>query len=258
MCTISVIRPAWSADDSAPRLRVVCNRDERRSRAEGTDPVVTSDRATRALMPIDPVGGGTWIAATDAGLVFALLNGDERLGRGETAGDCGCSPNGVRSRGLIIPSLLRCRSTEAVRDLLMNGDWKDYRPWRLMVYSSTQVLDAEPAWRGVRYLVSPLPSRHVTSSSSLDAIRAIRLRTELFARLVDRPEPRLQDAFHRHRWPVSPGVSVLMDRPDSRTVSRTVVEVFDDHLRMSYESLVGARRPARSATLELTLTAGAA
>jgi hypothetical protein len=38
---------------------------------------MTSRRDRAAIHPIDPLGGGTWIAMSAAGLTFALLNGSD-------------------------------------------------------------------------------------------------------------------------------------------------------------------------------------
>ena len=75
MCTVTALPAALlaSASDSL-LLRVVCNRDEHLTRAPALPPTVWAAGARRALMPIDPSSGGTWIAANDAGLVFAVLN----------------------------------------------------------------------------------------------------------------------------------------------------------------------------------------
>src|SRR5206468_9651830 len=87
MCTVTVIRlphdparagggrsaPGWGG---RPRggIRVASNRDELRSRAPGLAPEVRGFGSRRAMMPIDPVSGGTWIAVNDAGLAMTLLN----------------------------------------------------------------------------------------------------------------------------------------------------------------------------------------
>ena len=47
-------------------VRVVCNRDELRSRAAALPPRVCTFGERRAVMPIDLVSGGTWIAANRA------------------------------------------------------------------------------------------------------------------------------------------------------------------------------------------------
>ena len=43
-----------------------------------------------------------------------------------------------------------------------------------------------------------------------------------------------QDAYHRHRWPDRPYLSVCMSRPEAKTVSYTVTEVQSEHVRLAY------------------------
>ena len=46
-----------------------------------------------------------------------------------------------------------------------------------------------------------------------------------------------QQAFHAHRWPDRPEVSVLMTRRDARTVSRTAIEVTEARVSLRYTAL---------------------
>lgn len=110
MCTVSVLRqPVLSGgeDDAAP-WRVAFNRGEQRARPHARPPERSTYDGVMAAHPIDPLGGGTWIAVSSAGLVFALLNGyreadDDALARRETK----------TSRGLIIPTVLSARTNDA-------------------------------------------------------------------------------------------------------------------------------------------------
>src|SRR6478672_3947680 len=123
MCTLSAIRlPACNG------LRVVFNRDELRSRPEALPPVVRKFGARTAVMPIDPQSDGTWIAANDAGLIFALLNRSlrRRAGFGLHVVDEprnmqaeACTPI---SRGVIVPALLHCSTLSAALELVVDID----------------------------------------------------------------------------------------------------------------------------------------
>jgi hypothetical protein len=46
-----------------------------------------------------------------------------------------------------------------------------------------------------------------------------------------------QDEYHRHQWPGREAISVNMRRHDAATVSRTVVEVREGSVRMSYQAI---------------------
>ena len=91
MCTVTVV-PGREA------IRLACNRDELRSRAAALPPQVRQFGPRRALLPVDPTSGGTWVAANDAGLAMTLLNVNPGNGLGTSAARL--------SRGNIIPALL--------------------------------------------------------------------------------------------------------------------------------------------------------
>jgi hypothetical protein len=265
MCTVSVIRPEADrlrAGAFEPTLlRVVVNRDERDSRPAAWPVRIAESGGVRAMLPVDPAGDGTWVAASDAGLVFALLNGPDanvgRVFRPGGASDAGralrpgsmnrfdpgsiehvdAGPNPRLSRGQIIRSLIGCADIDEVMSRLRSLDLDAFRPWRLVVAGEGVLLRARPGRRGVRLSTSLLPSRFMTSVSSLDPARAWRLRRDAFRLLVTQPDAAAQDAFHEHRWPADPELSVRMTRCDSRTVSRTVVEVTASEVRMSYALL---------------------
>jgi hypothetical protein len=99
MCTVSILRAPWAdaGADDGPLWRVVCNRDEQRTRRPAVAPLAGGCAARQFVYPLDPDGGGTWIAATSAGLVFTLLN--------ETEAEGASMPARPVSRGLIIPLL---------------------------------------------------------------------------------------------------------------------------------------------------------
>ena len=67
MCSVSWARRAES-------LLVVMNRDERRDRAPARPPRRWRGNGEAFTAPVDGDAGGTWIAATDSGVVLALLN----------------------------------------------------------------------------------------------------------------------------------------------------------------------------------------
>jgi uncharacterized protein with NRDE domain len=72
MCTVSVLQLPGNV------IRVACNRDEQVTRAAALPPVVRRIGGVRAMMPVDPVSGGTWVGADEAGVVMALLNYNPR------------------------------------------------------------------------------------------------------------------------------------------------------------------------------------
>ena len=93
MCTLTIV----PFDEG---VRLVCNRDERRTRATALAPESHETQTGTAIYPIDPESGGTWIGANESGLVAALLN--------RTPGRARVSRLTPVSRGIIVPALLAC------------------------------------------------------------------------------------------------------------------------------------------------------
>jgi len=83
------------------------NRDESRRRARGLLPERRARGDRNFIAPRDPLGGGTWIGANDAGVTLCLLNAAET--------DPGRLPSEPVSRGRILWQILHLDSIEAVR-----------------------------------------------------------------------------------------------------------------------------------------------
>ncbi|MFZ9881058.1 MAG: NRDE family protein, partial [Phycisphaerales bacterium] len=207
----------------SPAFTVGFNRDEQRDRPRGDGVRVCSTGRGTALLPWDPVGCGTWIAATDAGIVLALLN------RNEPGLPDGRAPG--RSRGAIILELLDCRSIESLAQGAEAVARTITRGFRLVATDGARVLDvvggrsAGEAWLG------PLERPIVRSSSGLGDQLVIGPRQQLFESVVGcAPRERWSSAqrlFHSHAWSDQTHLSVLMDRDAARTVSQTFVLVGD-------------------------------
>jgi hypothetical protein len=222
MCTVSVLRAPFADRPDDLRWRVVFNRDERLSRPPADGPGRHATESGYALFPRDPEGPGTWIAANDAGLVFALLNEPVEG-----------SPEKSRSRGLVIPRIVGAQSLEEVEVRLGDVPAGRQRPFRLLVLSDGGGLEVvEYGGRRLQRL-SPEPRLMRTSSSQAPHETSLR-RGGLFDRLVVTPSAAAQDAFHRHRWAGDPSSSVFMQRPDACTVSTTVIDVFANAMRLTY------------------------
>jgi hypothetical protein len=232
MCTVTAVprsrlsSPAWTADPLL--LRLVCNRDELRTRAEALPPVVQMVEGRRVVMPLDPESGGTWLAVNENGLVFALLNAN--LG-GRTLAE------GL-SRGGVIPRLAGAGSmSEALARLLATGAER-YRPFRLLVLDASQLVECWVEGGRLRYRRAYLQGAVMRTSSSLGDAIVQGPRRMLFRRFVRGTShaAAAQDAFHDHQWAGREDVSVRMQRADALTVSRAVVEVSGSFATMIYRS----------------------
>jgi hypothetical protein len=246
VCTVTAIPGTWLqpglgaaaswSNLKLPLLRIVCNRDERRSRARALAPSVVQTGDRFALMPIDPEGGGTWVAVNDAGLLFALLNVTTSMG-----GDGSPAPKSAtarRSRGAIIRLIAGAATVEDTRLAVESLHPADYLPFHLMVWSEREVLEIVSEGEGYRIGHGFLHAPMLRTSSRLGDARVRGVRQALFERLLCQTlTPAAQDAFHRHSWPDRREVSVFMSRPDARTVSITTIELHRDRIEMIYEDV---------------------
>jgi hypothetical protein len=230
MCTVTVV-PHQTG------IRVMCNRDERRSRPAALPPQVHDLGGRRAAFPVDPQGGGSWVGVNDAGIGVTLLNvsGPSHSSRQEPK----------RSRGLIVPEILWCGSLSNVLDTVASLDARLCEMFQLVVTHGFTVVDA--TGDGVRTVIR----RQITvdtpllfTSSSLGDALVEAPRQQLFQRMVVERRSgwlRGQERFHRHQWPSRPEISVRMERDDALTVSRTVVDVTRERRSLSYEAPLTGR-----------------
>jgi hypothetical protein len=219
MCTVTIIpRPGG--------FRLACNRDELRTRPPALPPTVARFGDRLAALPLDPAGGGTWVAANDAGIVLALLN----------VNDSSPAPAGRTSRGLVIPTLLGCDSLEDATSQALKLHPEILAPFRLVMVDARGC--AAVRWDGHKRDLElwPLARPLLFTSSGLGDAMVAGPRRWLFDQMFGRWEsPTVQEAFHRHHWPERPHVSVNMRREAARTVSYTVVEVGPGCVHLSHE-----------------------
>ncbi len=222
MCTVSVIALPGV-------LRLVSNRDERRTRPAALPPTLSYAGDLRVLAPTDPSSQGTWIACSEIGLAITLLNVNP------PDADSRVPP---RSRGGIVPGLIRSRSLDEVAALAEALDRHEYSPFRLVAIHAgeEEALEIAPAVGMVRRL--PLAIPQMFTSSGLGDHKVEGPRRQLFERAVVRGGSRdlrdRQDRFHAHRWRDRQAVSVHMSRADAWTVSRTTIEIGVADIAMFY------------------------
>lgn len=178
------------------------------------------------MWPTDAAAGGTWIAASEDGILLSLLNYNPAPAVGPTA----CSPasKGLVSRGLIIPELIRFRSVAKIAAALGAMELSDFAAFRLV---AAELFRGEPRATEFRWDRRALerfdhePGPVCFASSGLGDERVLP-RLQLFEQMMGGgPTPAAQDRFHAHQWPDQPEISVMMSREDARTVSVTRVEV---------------------------------
>lgn len=238
MCTVTIL-PRSNAQAA---LRILCNRDELRRRPAALPPATFHHARAQVLRPVDPVSGGTWIAATSAGLVLVLLNvNPPHRGQRVQAGP---------SRGTIIPRITRAETLDECLEMCHGLMTEQFTPYRLIMLAAGQF--AEVHWDGSRFDLTtraPVTRPLLYTSSSLGDWVVEPPRRALFERrlLVDSTSA-AQDDFHRHVWPNRHSLSVWMTRSDAMTVSQTLVELDEHRIAMSYRARLGDTQHLSPAT----------
>jgi hypothetical protein len=224
----------------ADGFRLLCNRDEQRERATALPPARHRLGAGVAVYPVDPVGGGTWVGVNDAGLTAALLN-RTLPGRSPTA------VTGLRSRGLIVPCVLACRSVQGAIEACASLDLTTFNPFRLVIVQGKVAATLSSDGRTLTTQSVDSSQPYLVTSSSLGDDLVEEPRAALFERLVLRryragSARRTLDGqtrFHAHRWRARSALSVMMERPDAHTVSRTAIRVSRRGIELRYDRLDG-------------------
>ncbi len=225
MCTVSIV-------PIADGYRVMCNRDERRTRAAARPPRTFPTEVSWATYPTDPESGGTWIGVNDDGLVLALLN------RTPASSEPRAWPH---SRGSVVPALLACPSIPRALKTCDEMDLSGLAPFRIVMAHRSAVAMVTVDRMRPSAEQFPLVEPMMFTSSSLGDTVVEMPRRRLFDQLVLAGGDWLQGQFrfHRHRWDTRPEISVQMTREDAATVSRTTIAVTARTIEVDYESLGG-------------------
>lgn len=224
MCTVTIV-------PLADGFRLMCNRDEQHTRPAAQPPSWVHTSGTDALMPIDPQGGGSWIAVTGDGFTVTLLN--------RAMDDLPAPGEQKRSRGELVTSLVPAGGIDAFISAVRQIDPAWYRAFQLVAVAGMEVAVATSDGTGIDLTTRTLSRPVLFTSSSLGDSAAERMRLPLFEALVVHAEDPLegQRAFHAHRWPRCSTFSVLMCRSDGRTVSRSTIDVRAGVPSFAYEPL---------------------
>jgi hypothetical protein len=227
MCTVSIVPDGGG-------FRVMSNRDERRDRAVALRPRVEKLGCRSAILPIDPVGGGSWIGVNDAGLVAAVLNRHAR----PTA-----QARSSTSRGLIVRRALACDSIDGVLRFVEALEANNFQPFRLVIVQGRRIALVAGDGGEFASAQSSLEQPCMFTASSLGDTLVASPRRRLFDCLLDHPLGwrHGQLLFHRHQWSDKRDISVQMEREDAATVSRTAVDITGQSISLEYESLIPAR-----------------
>lgn len=199
------------------------NRDEQRTRPQAIKPTI--DGKLNSAYPIDPMGGGTWIAVHESGVTLALLNYYQA--------HVASSLKHFTSRGVIIPSLLA--QPEHIHQQLLDMDLSIFQAFQLCLFDKQLSADKSKAGLAVKYIwdgksltfssLSADSSLPITSSS-VDYEMVYAFRKQQFEKIVEKGEASFKDYIKYHNDQTGMGkCSVKMSRKDAKTVSFTSITV---------------------------------
>lgn len=234
MCTLS-----WFFGKT--HTHVFFNRDEQKTRAIAKPPHVISINQVDRLMPIDPVGGGSWLAVNEFGWTFALLNFYQ-----------GHFPKGnLFSRGDIIRGISELNCFDRIVDFFDGLALTKYAPFSLVCFAPIdalvgekpphQAVDTQTAtmlrWTGNVLQVVAQQSPLISSAVMFDEVVVSRTQqAEAYIAGVTCERERIDKhiALHRSHEPTASAQSICMHREDAHTVSFSHIEVASDDVIFNY------------------------
>ncbi len=176
-------------------------------------------------MPVDPRGGGSWLAVNASGLTFALLNYYQ-----------GKLPKGrLQSRGHIVRELAGCTNIGGADVWLRAQNLQKFAPFSLLVFSPEVFsqkffVPAVPLylWDGKNLNFDREGVQGPYFSSAVGFASVCEMRAAIYEELVTAKSKIGVDdfvAFHRSHLPDKSRYSICMHREDAQTVSFSRVDV---------------------------------
>ncbi|MGF1482858.1 MAG: NRDE family protein [Opitutales bacterium] len=226
MCTVS-----WRYDPHGYEL--FFNRDELKSRALAAPPRRLSHPSGMAfLAPVDPQAGGSWLLVNAHGLTLGIVNHYPSPS---------AEPDAAirRSRGQLLFDLADAASTAEAQQRLGNTDLSPYAPFHLLAVQPAQATLSTWDGHAQRHLGTGSVCQPVTGSSFATE-QVIAARQTTHARLFrDQGDPaaaptRCHLDFLRQHCAADGAASVLMERPDARTVSFSRIRVTETAATFAY------------------------
>ncbi|MDP4536145.1 NRDE family protein [Alkalimonas collagenimarina] len=218
MCTVS-----WCLQQD--RMQILFNRDERKSRVVAVWPEHYQQAGVEAIMPIDPEGEGSWLAANDRGMVFCLLNDYVSTYQPTEAIR--------RSRGHLLRTLAHSPEWQELDVILQPESLLCYAPFRLLVFVGLQ----EPLlwhWDGQTLRQQCAPHSPLSSSSRWPMLIP-ELRARYWQRMMAvEPSAENQLLLHQQAKPLHASMGIAMQRQQVQTVSITRLQLKPDSICMEY------------------------
>jgi Transport and Golgi organisation 2 len=227
MCTVS-----WVHEPDGYHL--LCNRDEKRSRAIALPPRIQARGWVRFIAPVDPDSGGTWIAVNEFGVSACVLNGANLTRLPVTSNGSSKIP---RSHGLFLRDLVWANSTAECTLWMNQLDLTPFAPFTV-VFLEPRSPATIAEWNGEQTTIIRSGNSYMPlTSSSFDQerVRTIRL-NELAGRVSasGRIDHAVLYAFHSSHGEQPDPYLPCMHRADAETVSFSSVLVTRDEIRFLY------------------------
>jgi hypothetical protein len=219
MCTLSF------APKSAGYI-VAMNRDESVSRQRARAPEVRDCGNLKAIYPLD-VEGGTWIAVTETGTTWAVLNRNATV-----------PINKMRSRGEIILRAIQASDKSRALEDLEPRILDEVLPFRLIMLSAELQQVKDWSWDGKKVVSRSHPWRanNWFSSGKSDQL-ALEIRGRTFSEASTDPDYGSIEwlrRMHRSHEPEPGAFSVCVHRPDAQSISYTEIAVAQDIISVRY------------------------
>ena len=217
MCTF-----AWNG--SVNGLWICFNRDESRVRTPAEYPEVRMQGDFPLAYARDPDGGGTWLAVSGAGYVFAIMNNYA----------VSTVPAADRvSRGRLVLSLAAKPSlTDARQELQSQLQRSNFAPFFLFLlgFKSQEMW----SWDGFKLVaIAPCPKFWTTSSYQTKEVAL--WRTRQWEQRTGPKAINLNDAISiLSEREGDPAYGFTMDRVDARTVSQSAIRLDPKGMRYAY------------------------
>jgi hypothetical protein len=219
------------------------NRDEKRTRPVALPPSLHRAGSRQAIFPREP-GGGTWIAANDLGISFALVNWYS-IADGRN--------RGTISRGTVVKFLLECENAREASQTLGRLALAQMNPFRLIGFFPAGREIVEWGWNSKKLKRIHHPWKlSAWISSGYDEPGAQKTRGKIFSSSLDQKtsgSAAWLRRLHRSHQPKPGPYSICMHRDDAATVSYTEVQVGVNSAKMRYT----AGAPCANATASLTI-----
>ncbi|MCW8335220.1 NRDE family protein [Vibrio paucivorans] len=240
MCSVS-----WLVDEGG--YQVFFNRDEQKSRALALPPTQLQVSGVEVLMPVDPVGNGSWISMNEFGLSLCLLNNYQGVMPCQSLKteashegillDGSIMQGSLVSRGLLLKHLSSCVNSQQVKEAFVMLNLNQFAPFTLLVFDS-QLNSQNPSvqaleWDGRHSSIHNTDCPLFSSSVDLNAVSAYRLQVYQSLTKQGKSTESLL-AFHTHHHASQPHMSTCMHRDDAQTVSFTHLRVEGGIQRMAY------------------------